>query len=317
MKESFGIIITCYVGDFFLTKALLASISKFMPHIPICIIKDGDFSIEIEKKTYKISHIIQKKDVKNEFLRETCFGSRCTNMIAFWESPFERFLYIDSDTVAWGDITKVIDYKDYDFVHNTPHEPYTESILHGQYFNYQKLFSLIQGIDVERHHFFNAGVFFAKRGIFSIEEYKKIYMLWKNDKTLFGPEPQGMINYMVFKGVEDGLLTVGEATIQNIVPVCTHKELNRSYTFLKNEPVVIKDIIIHWAGLKPLKTSGNNVYNTAAFYFRKLNLKKEKSFWFLMPNLHMYIEEYLSLLHRYHNGSILVYLRKKVKKCFM
>src|ERR1035437_2386748 len=121
-NSTFGIIITCYAGDYFLTKGLLASISLFMPHIPICIIKDGDFSIEAERKIYNISHVITKSEVKDDFLRENCFGSRCTNMIAFWESPFEYFFYIDSDTVAWGDVTKNIEYWKYDFIHNLPHE---------------------------------------------------------------------------------------------------------------------------------------------------------------------------------------------------
>jgi hypothetical protein len=68
-KIDFGIITTCYSGDFNLTRGLLASIKYFEPEVPICIIQDGDFSIEKEKQTYNITHVIQKKDVKNEFLR--------------------------------------------------------------------------------------------------------------------------------------------------------------------------------------------------------------------------------------------------------
>jgi hypothetical protein len=39
----------------------------------------------------------------------TCLGSRYYEpMIAFFESPFEKFLYLDSDLVLWGNILKHI-----------------------------------------------------------------------------------------------------------------------------------------------------------------------------------------------------------------
>lgn len=314
--NDFGIIITCYIGDYFLTKGLLASINAFMPYIPICIIQDGDFSIVAERKMYNITHVIKKTDVKNDFLRENCFGSRCTNMIAFWESPFERFLYIDSDTVTWGDIVKTVEYWKYDFIHNSPHEAYSEYILHSQYFDYERLFNIIPKIEVHKHHFYNAGIFFAKRGIFELEEYKKLFYLWKDDKKLFGPEPQGFLNYLVFRGVELGTLTVGEAPIQKIVPIFSQDELRQLYPIKNNRPTINENIIIHWAGIKPLKIYGNTVYNETAFYFRKLNLKNRKSIWCLTKNLYLYYEEYISLLHRYHKGSWKVYFGKKLKRIF-
>jgi hypothetical protein len=315
-KINFGIVISCYIGDYFLTKGLLASINTFMPLTPVCIIQDGEFSIEAERKIYNITHVIKRSDVKDEFLRDNCFGSRFTNMIAFWESPFDFFFYIDSDTVAWGDVTKHVDYWNYDFVHNTPHEEYTEFILHSQYFDYERLFGLIPQIDIHKHHFFNAGVFFAKRGIFDLELFKKLFFIWKNDKKLFGPEPQGLINYMVFSGVEKSKLNVSEAPIQKIVPVFKKEEIETMFHFDKKHPIVHEDIIIHWAGLKPLKINGNRVYNKAAFCFRRCNIRNRKSIWCLFPNIYMYYEEYVSLLYRYHKGSLRIYILKKIKRIF-
>ena len=140
----FGIVITCYKGDYFLTKGLMASIKYFLPNIPICIIQDGDFSLDKELNIYNIIHIVKKADVKNDFLREKCFGSRCSNLIAFFEAPFERFLYLDSDLVLWGNILDNIDINEAEFIHNEPHEKYSERIVKEQYFDINELFNHIE-----------------------------------------------------------------------------------------------------------------------------------------------------------------------------
>ena len=128
MTLKFGIILTSYAGDFYLTKALLASIKKFMPELPICVIQDGDFSLDEIKGVYNITHVIKRETVKSEFIRENCFRSRCSNLAAFSESPFEKFLFLDSDIVLWGNILKHVDINKFDFIHNEPHEPYTDKI---------------------------------------------------------------------------------------------------------------------------------------------------------------------------------------------
>ena len=315
IKTDFGIIITCYVGDYFLTKGLLASIHMFMPHIPICIIQDGDFSIEEERKLYNISHVIKKADVKNDFLRENCFGSRCTNMIAFWESPFEYFFYIDSDTVAWGDVTKNIEYWNYDFIHNKPHEEYTEFIIKQQYLNFEKLFTSIPSIDVYKHHFFNAGVFIAKRGIFDMECYKELFRIWKIDKKLFGPEPQGFINYMIFQLVEQNKAKVHEVQLQELVPVYDRKTLVNMFSEISNE--IMSPTIIHWAGMKPLFINRNNVYSDPSLYFRKQNLKDKKNVMFLFSKLYFLLEENIMLLHKYFKGSLYGFLASKLRQIYV
>lgn len=107
-NNSFGIVITTYIGDIYLTKALLASIKMYLPELPICLIQDGSFELGDITSIYNIAHVIRKENVKDEFLRENCFGSRCTNMIAFWECPFDKFLYLDSDLVLWGNVLKTL-----------------------------------------------------------------------------------------------------------------------------------------------------------------------------------------------------------------
>jgi hypothetical protein len=314
MKNKFGIIITTYSGDFFLTKALLASIKKFMPTIPICIIQDGNFSLEKEKEIYNITHVIKKENVLDEFLRNNCFGSRCTNMIAFWESPFEQFLYMDSDLVLWGDILKDIDLTQLDFSHNEPHEPYNEFIYKSQYFDFDRLFHYVEKFPWENCHFFNAGVFIGKKGIFDLEVYKELFRLWKEDKSLMPAEPQGMINYMVFNNQSKNQLQVLETHLQTVVPVKSMQELENTFQIVNGEPVVKQNTVIHWAGLKPFMTNKGKVFTLPEIYFRKEHLKNIKSFWRFFPTVYFYYEEFKVVLDRYHNGSILTYLRRKIIK---
>jgi glycosyltransferase family protein len=313
LQETFGIIITCYIGDYFLTKGLLASLNHFVPHIPICLIQDGDFSIESEKKAYNIQHVIKRKDVKDDFLRENCFGSRCTNMIAFWESPFDRFFYIDSDTIVWGDILKGIEFSQFDFIHNSPHELYTDFIIQQQYLNYKRLFKHIKSISIKDHHFFNAGVFIARKGIFSLEQYKELFALWKSDKKLFGPEPQGFINYMVFRYAEEGILKIHETALQTIVPIFGKEVLQNRFA---NVSQVDKPTVIHWAGKKPLFLNRKIIYSDIALQFRKQNLRDIKSIAFLFSTLTFWIEENKNLLRIYFKGSVLKYIQSKCKQIY-
>jgi len=312
--ENFGIIITCYIGDYFLTKGLLASINHFMPQISICIIQDGEFPTEAEKHVYNIQHVIKKINVKDAFLRENCFGSRCTNMIAFWESPFDRFLYIDSDTIVWGDIIEKLQYNDSDFIHNVPHEIYTDFIIQQQYLNYKRLFKHIKPISIIDHHFFNAGVFIARKGIFDLALYKELFGLWKTDKKLFGPEPQGFINYMVFRLVEENKIKVQEFPLQTIVPIFDREYLTNRYSNISN---ISSPTIIHWAGKKPLFLNKELVYSDVAIYFRKQNLKDIGSLAVLCKTLFFRYEEYKNLLRIYFKGSIFNYFKSKCKQIYI
>ena len=65
MNKNFGIVLTTYIGDFYLTKGLLASIKKFLPELPICIIQDGDFSLEVSSPGVDEPLLQQRQYTKN------------------------------------------------------------------------------------------------------------------------------------------------------------------------------------------------------------------------------------------------------------
>lgn len=315
MKETFGIVITTYIGDYYLTKATLASIHKYMPCVPVCIIQDGDFSLEEVLGVYNITSVIKRETVKNEFLKK-CFRSRCTSMVAFWESPFERFLYLDSDLVLWGDILKHIDVTSADFIHNEPHEPYSDYIYKTQYFDFDRLFEFVEKFEWRGCEFFNTGTFISKVGIFELERFEYLFALWQKDKSLLPTDPQSMMNYLVFLLQQKNGLKVASAHLQTVVPVWSAAQLEAEFTFKNNEPVVRKDTVIHWAGVKPLMVNRSRVFTAPEVYFRKQHLINIHSIWRFMPVPYFFYEEYKSLLDRYHQGSLWVYFKKKAARFF-
>lgn len=312
--KSFGIIITTYSGDYFFTKALLASINKYMPTLPVCLIQDGDFDISREVGLYNITHVLKKKDIKNDFLRENCFGSRCTSLLTFFESPFDRFLFLDSDIVLWGDMLPVLLSSDADFVHNIPHEPYTERLWKTQYFDYERIFDTLKHFDWKKCHLFNSGVFIANRGIFDIELVKKLVLMWKGDKSLFSTAPQGQINYLAFYYQAIGKITVNELPLQAVVPVIPPEELAATYKLVNDEPVVARPVFIHWAGEKPLVMNNSSRYKLPMLYFRQQHLKQVKSFWRIWALPYLVFDEFKAVLNIYHKGSLLVYIKSKITR---
>jgi len=316
MNGDFGIVLTTYSGDFYLTKGLLASIHKFMPQTPICIIQDGDFSLDEVKKVYNITHVIKKQDVKNDFLREMCMGSRCSNLVAFWEAPFKLFLYLDSDVVLWGNILKHIELGEFDFICNEPHEVYTDLIYKEQYFDAELLFNYTEYFDWKSCHFFNSGVYIARKNIFDFDEFQEIVNLWHyhRDIELLPTDPQSILNVLVFRNKLKNKIRVAEAHLQTVVPVIDRKNLETTFAFSNGEPIVKKDTVIHWAGTKPLMMNKKTVFISPENYFRKLHLKNIKSWWYYFPLIYFYYEEYISILNRYHKGSVWVYFRSKLNR---
>ncbi|UPT65285.1 MAG: hypothetical protein M0D57_12000 [Sphingobacteriales bacterium JAD_PAG50586_3] len=316
MEKSFGIIITTYSGDYFFTKALLASIYKYMPAMPICLIQDGDFDISKELKLYNITHVLKREDIKDKFLRENCFGSRCTSLISFFESPFDRFLFLDSDIVLWGDISKILLQSDADFVHNIPHEAYSPYIWKHQYFDYERIFDKVDTFDWKDCHFFNSGVFISNRGIFDINLVQKLVSLWKEDKSLFLTAPQGQINYLAFYYKSIGKITVEELPLQAVVPVLSVNDLESKFKFLNNKPVVNYSTFIHWAGEKPLIMNNSSRYKLPMIYFRKEQLKQIKSVWRFWPLPYLIFDEFMAVINIYYKGSVWAYFKSKITRKF-
>src|SRR6266480_4058902 len=128
--STFGITMCCYRGDYPLLKGCCASIRAHLGDIPICLIVDGKFPVAEICELYSVT-VLHREQIDKRLLRS--YGYGLTKMIAFWHSPFERFLHIDADTICWGDILRDIPWREYDFIFNEPHELITPYIQRSQY----------------------------------------------------------------------------------------------------------------------------------------------------------------------------------------
>ncbi len=227
--------------------------------------------------------VMRKNDIKDRVLAELSFAGGFTKMVAFWESPFQAFLHIDSDIVLWGDITKSLHRENVDFIHNSQHEEITHEILISQYFDPDKLFRYTRSIKIENKPFFNSGIYFARKGILDRDQYIKLLTLKRDCPETFRISwEQGILNYMVYERAEHEGLRVSTADLQTIVPSSTETESQRR-NYLENRfkwndsgPVVDQPpTTIHWAGPKPWPWN-KTIYSEAMTYWVNQSLIETK-----------------------------------------
>lgn len=313
ISQDFGIILTCYPGDIWFTRACLNSINTFAADIPIALIVDKNPCIKDLIDLYNVKYTIRREDVQNSYFRNECFGSRFTTAVALFESPFEKFLYVDSDTIFWGNIcpgvVKMLE--KYDFVHNEPHEPYTEYILKTQYFDYDRIFKYAPIFPWEGLHFFNGGVMAGRRGKLDPDLFIFLHKIWKKDRTLIPCDIQGVTNFTVFYSYTQGKLSVGEMHLQTIVPVYDPDDLRKGFRFSESGPVVHKNTVLHYAGLKPMNKSYKGFIEPVN-YFRKKHLRESRNVKRFFGIAALVAEEYMANFNAYYSGSIVKYIKYKL-----
>jgi hypothetical protein len=273
LRADFGVNIACYRGDYLFAKACVASVRRHLGDVPICLFVDGDFSVKELADTYGV-RTVYARDVADSELRARSYGYGLTKMIVFWASPFERFLYLDADTVVWGNVLEGVVLDQADFIFNQPHEAYTESILKDQYFDYDRLFQHTRPFRWQGRPYFNSGTFIARRGLFSTAEYYELLELKLKDDSLMPTGEQGILNVMVFRAADEGRITIAQAPLQTVVPVVPVAELTRRFQIDRGTPRISPDdrTIIHWAGVKPFSLR-SDVFHEPMDYYRQVSLR--------------------------------------------
>jgi len=141
MPDDFGVVIACHAGDYFLAKGCCASIRYFLGNVPICLIVDGRLSARRLQELQGV-RVITRDSVADATLRGRSFGYGLTKMVAFWLSPWKHFLYLDADTVVWGNVLKFASFDRADMVVDRPRFDYSNDFISANFFD-------IDG--VERH----------------------------------------------------------------------------------------------------------------------------------------------------------------------
>jgi hypothetical protein len=266
---NFGIVTACCSKDYFLVKATCASVAHFMPGVPICVIVDGEFSISELENLYGVIPLYINQ-IKNLELREACQKSGRSKLAAFWEGPFEKFLYLDSDAIVWGNVLNSLDWSNSDFIVFT--RLLTNSLSKHELSNYFfDVDLLLSNLDPEfqwqNRPYFCSGAFCSKRNAINLQDFLRINKFRQEHPKLFWGHDQGMLNYLVFKSADIGILKYSVQDLQYI-PVDHNVAATKNLfpVSLKNLPKKVeKETVIHFCGHKPLIQ--NAVLNQGKVYF--------------------------------------------------
>jgi len=275
VPEDFGVIVCCYYGDYRLAKGCCASIRHFLGEVPICLIVDGDLSVRSLERAYGV-HVIKRKDIRNQDLKGSNVGWGFPKMTAFWESPWKNFLYLDADIVGWGDLLQFANFEDFDMiVDSTAGEHLGESVVNSLYVNTKTISSYFPDFRWQDQSYFCTGAFFAKRDLFSLDEYLELLELRARNPYLFCCGEQGLLNLMVARASKEGRLRVGNAPFQKLVVDyylnCEKNEMVDRFRVDKILGSVLRTdegCVLHYAGLKP-RLSDTKVYSAPMVHFRR------------------------------------------------
>ena len=293
MNKTLGFSIACYRGDIPLLRGCLASIKYFAPDAPICLIADGDFSTRSFEKHYN-AITIRRADVKNKDLRKWSFGFGITKMVAFWEAPFDVVFHIDADAVLWGDVRRNLPTANWDVAFNEPHEEITSYIQNTQYFDPTKIFEFIPPFPWEGNPYFQAGIICMRKNALDLDEYLRLLELQRKHPDVFVNGDQGILNILVFRAAQAGMISALPAHLQTVVPVITKAELESRFLFAKGLPLPSpQPTVIHWAGPKPWR-GAKDVFSLPMDYFRVKSMQECGLPGFIPTNLAMAGDEFLA-----------------------
>ncbi|MDJ1175498.1 hypothetical protein [Roseofilum capinflatum] len=311
MIDDFGIIIACCDQDYFLVKGCCASIRYFLGDIPICLIVDGDLSVKSLQNHYGV-HVINQQTVKQDILRKRSFGWGITKMVSFWESPWERFLFVDADTIVWGNILKYVNFDDFDMIVDKPLEINSDAAIEKYFFHVSNLEKHFPDFDWQKHRadYFCTGTFFAKRNTFSLQEYINMldFVEANPDVFSFGGE-MSFLNLMIFRAGDRGKIRVGQENMQVIAPDWDIQDLKKRFCITENGPRVQNQdgFVIHWAGPKPL-LSTQKTYADPMTFFRRQFAAIDRGYSGKKADFWLSLEDYYSTTIKYKNK-----MRKKLK----
>jgi len=270
ISANIGIVTACHRGDYFMVKATCASVRHFLPYTPICVVVDGDFSIAELERLYGVIPLYLNK-LEDQRLRVLCAGSGKSKLAAFWEGPFDKFLYLDSDAVIWGDIFSRLEWGTADFIVLTNHYTlkYEQKAISHYFFDVILLEQINPEFRWEDRPYFCTGAFVASRNAIGIDRYLGLEKVAEKHPKLFKFWEQGMLNYSVFNESDQGRLRVAVQDLQYI-PVDHSKSAARArfQCHLLNPPVEVQfPTVIHFCGRKPL-LQNLNAYSRPFTAFR-------------------------------------------------
>jgi hypothetical protein len=255
-RSEIGIVTACHRDDLRNVKATIASARHFCPDNPFCLIADGEFDVSQIIDAYPEIHILRTTEIDDPFIRQYCIGNPRAKLAALWHGPFERFIYLDSDAIIWGDIMARLNWTDEDFLVFWPEatEDAHRSWMSEYYFDVDSLLRKDPDFSWRRHPYFSSGAFASRRHAITKAQWLVCEQWREENPHLFSwTRDQGILNYLVFSGSDRKHLKVGQRDLQWIpvhrgISESKHKLYTSLRSFPENVPVAW---IVHFCGSKP------------------------------------------------------------------
>jgi len=268
--KDFGVVIACCYKDYNFAKGCCASVRYFLGEVPICLIIDGTFSTRKLEKTYGVQ-VIDKNSVRHPELKQRSFGFGLTKMIAFWESPWEKFLFLDADTIVWGNLLNYIDHEQYDLISDFSPEDLTKDTISRFFFDVNLIETSFPDFKWQNHQYWVTGSFIAKRGIFKIKEYLELLDFHERNPNVFKLGEQGILNFMTFQAVQAGEIRLSSQKMQILLRQHTTQDLQNLFPMNSKGPILKSKnshAVIHWAGAKPFIVNAG-LFRAPMDFFRR------------------------------------------------
>lgn len=185
-----------------MVQATLASMRRFCPEIPICLVVDGSFDVSDLQKEYGLI-VLRVSELPSNKMRKLMSGNGRAKLAAMWEGPFEFYVWLDSDAIVWGDFTSQIridiDFQIFWSEISIPAEA-TEvpAWLPHFYFDPVKLRRFDPDFEWRGKAYFSSGAFACKRGVIPFEKWMDVELWGRETPGLFGDfYEQPLLNYFV------------------------------------------------------------------------------------------------------------------------
>ena len=268
MEPSFGVIIGCCPRDLRYALGCYASVGYFMPGVPVCFLYDGTGAPACLRGLPN-TLILDRDTVKDGFLRASSFGPGITKMISFFESPFDRFLFLDADTVLCGDLNRINDLDHYEFIIDK-RSTYDDNAITAYFFDVDMMRLRFPAFDIDAHRdeFFCTGAFMARRNALSLSRYKDLLALSKSVPGFFKYWEMGMLNFMIFEAKDQGRCRVLGTDYQVVTNDYPARMLKSRFDAAVAQPDAVQHpVVYHFCGQKPFVFQ-NAPYTEPMTYFR-------------------------------------------------
>jgi hypothetical protein len=210
--SNFCVYVATHAGDYHYAKALCQSIRHFCGPVPIVVFKDGDFSLAQLQRLGNVTEF----DPGTVPERVRGLNGTWSRIKCLFSSQYERFLYLDADTLLLNDAL-TLPFREYDFyVSPRPthlDDPAGQRAIAPVYFDYRRIREYDPEFAVdERLILFNAGQFFGRTRLVDVDELLAHHAYIKatpRERSALPHADQSLLNYLLNKYHQQRRLTLG------------------------------------------------------------------------------------------------------------